>query len=79
MENAWQQATQGVSRGQRKELSKDYRVWNGEAKIACGLPADGKPSDDVISRSQNCILEKTKERTAKLLKIIDDRNQPVQG
>jgi uncharacterized protein YecT (DUF1311 family) len=77
MEAEFQKAESGQDKRRRRELMQEFRHWIYDVTATCVLPDSGKPSDEVISRSQGCVLGKIEERSAALLKA--NENLPPQA
>jgi len=60
--SAWFKARSGMDAAGKTELVKSQRAWLKSITSDCGLPERGRPSNDLIKKSEICILGKVQTR-----------------
>ena len=74
---AWRQALSHLDNAGRKELVAEQKIWIQNLTSRCKLPHRGKPSEELISQAQGCVLNGLQERTVVLERIA--RTESLDG
>jgi len=62
MAEAWRGTREDLNEGGRATLVADQRAWMEDVSRDCGLPARGRPKQEVVLAAQSCVIRAIRER-----------------